>query len=165
MASEKAPRQKKEARSARKSGGVGFREPGNRATVWPGPNSRKRASSRRSKSGTGQNRLAHVSSQPFNVTTCAWRRSQGATRTLAACRYSDDDEYLHASSSHGASRSEQQSRSSSATGAGCLTLMAPCGPSKSHKSLLMKEMLVGAVGIEPTTFALKRRYSTPELRP
>jgi hypothetical protein len=26
--------------------------------------------------------------------------------------------------------------------------MAPCGPLKSHKSLLMKEMLVGAVGIE-----------------
>jgi hypothetical protein len=26
--------------------------------------------------------------------------------------------------------------------------MAPCGPSKSHKLLFMKEMLVGAVGIE-----------------
>jgi hypothetical protein len=26
--------------------------------------------------------------------------------------------------------------------------MAPCGPSKSYKLLFMKEMLVGAVGIE-----------------
>src|SRR5260370_20853787 len=165
IASGKASRTKKEARFARQSGGVGFRESRNRATVLAGPNSRKLASSRRSKSGTGQNRLAHVSSQPFNVTTCAWRRSQGATRTLAACRYSDDDEDLHASSSHGASRSEQQSRSSSATCAGCLKLMAPFLPSQSHKSLLMKEMLVGAVGIEPTTFGLKGRCSTTELHP
>jgi hypothetical protein len=29
----------------------------------------------------------------------------------------------------------------------------------------MKEMLVGAVGIEPTTFGLKGRCSTTELRP
>ena len=43
--------------------------------------------------------------------------------------------------------------------------MAPCGPLKSHKSLLMNEMLVGAVGIEPTTFGLKGRCSTTELRP
>jgi hypothetical protein len=31
--------------------------------------------------------------------------------------------------------------------------------------LSMKEMLVGAVGIEPTTFGLKGRCSTTELRP
>ena len=29
--------------------------------------------------------------------------------------------------------------------------MAPCGPLKSHKLLFMKEMFVGAVGIEPTS--------------
>jgi hypothetical protein len=29
----------------------------------------------------------------------------------------------------------------------------------------MKEVLVGAVGIEPTTFGLKGRCSTTELRP
>jgi hypothetical protein len=34
--------------------------------------------------------------------------------------------------------------------------MAPCGPSKSYKLLFMKEMLVGAVGIEPTTFPVRR---------
>ena len=33
------------------------------------------------------------------------------------------------------------------------------------KSLPAKEMLVGAVGIEPTTFGLKGRCSTTELRP
>ncbi len=43
--------------------------------------------------------------------------------------------------------------------------MAPCGPSKIHELLSMKEMLVGAVGIEPTTFGLKGRCSTTELRP
>ena len=43
--------------------------------------------------------------------------------------------------------------------------MAPCGPLKGHKLLTMKEMLVGAVGIEPTTFGLKGRCSTTELRP
>src|SRR5271156_7052935 len=43
--------------------------------------------------------------------------------------------------------------------------MAPCGPSKSYKLLFMKESLVGAVGIEPTTFGLKGRCSTTELRP
>src|SRR5712692_7657546 len=46
-----------------------------------------------------------------------------------------------------------------------LALMAPRGPSKSYKPLLAKEMLVGAVGIEPTTFGLKGRCSTTELRP
>jgi integrase len=39
------------------------------------------------------------------------------------------------------------------------------GPSKGHKLLSMKEILVGAVGIEPTTFGLKGRCSTTELRP
>ena len=43
--------------------------------------------------------------------------------------------------------------------------MAPCGPSKTCKVLSRKEMLVGAVGIEPTTFGLKGRCSTTELRP
>ena len=43
--------------------------------------------------------------------------------------------------------------------------MAPCGPSKTYKVILEKEMLVGAVGIEPTTFGLKGRCSTTELRP
>jgi hypothetical protein len=46
-----------------------------------------------------------------------------------------------------------------------VTLMAPYGPSKNYKRLLRKEMLVGAVGIEPTTFGLKGRCSTTELRP
>ncbi len=46
-----------------------------------------------------------------------------------------------------------------------MTLMAPCGPSKTQKSFFVKEMLVGAVGIEPTTFGLKGRCSTTELRP
>jgi hypothetical protein len=43
--------------------------------------------------------------------------------------------------------------------------MAPHGPSKSYKQFVMREMLVGAVGIEPTTFGLKGRCSTTELRP
>ena len=43
--------------------------------------------------------------------------------------------------------------------------MAPRGPSTIQKSLFTKEMLVGAVGIEPTTFGLKGRCSTTELRP
>ena len=43
--------------------------------------------------------------------------------------------------------------------------MAPRGPSENHKLLFMKEILVGAVGIEPTTFGLKGRCSTTELRP
>ena len=43
--------------------------------------------------------------------------------------------------------------------------MAPRGPSAIRKLLSMKEMLVGAVGIEPTTFGLKGRCSTTELRP
>jgi hypothetical protein len=56
-------------------------------------------------------------------------------------------------------------RRESSTGASRLALMAPCGPSKGHKLLSMKEILVGAVGIEPTTFGLKGRCSTTELRP
>jgi hypothetical protein len=43
--------------------------------------------------------------------------------------------------------------------------MAPHGPSRICKPLFRKEMLVGAVGIEPTTFGLKGRCSTTELRP
>ena len=43
--------------------------------------------------------------------------------------------------------------------------MAPHGPSRICKRLFRKEMLVGAVGIEPTTFGLKGRCSTTELRP
>jgi hypothetical protein len=35
--------------------------------------------------------------------------------------------------------------------------MAPHGPSRICKPLFRKEMLVGAVGIEPTTFGLKER--------
>src|SRR6266851_1529681 len=127
---------------------MGLRESRNRATVLARPNSRKLASSGGSNNGSGQDRLAYVSSQPFNVASCAWSRSQGAAGTLAACRYSNDHEYLHASSSHGASRSEQQSCSASASSAGGLTLMAPHGPSTIQKSLFTKEMLVGAVGIE-----------------
>src|SRR5216684_4216327 len=137
---------------------MGLRESRNRATVLARPNSRKLASSGGSNNGSGQDRLAYVSSQPFNVASCAWSRSQGAAGTLAACRYSNDHEYLHASSSYGASRSEQQSCSASASSAGGLTLMAPHGPSTIHKSLFIKEMLVGAVGIEPTTFGLKGRF-------
>ena len=66
----------------------------------------------------------------------------------------NDYEYLHAGRSFRSARSEQQSGSLNSR-ASRLTLMAPRGPSKSHKSLFMKEMLVGAVGIEPTTFGLK----------
>ena len=43
--------------------------------------------------------------------------------------------------------------------------MRPRAPSIVCKQLRMKEMLVGAVGIEPTTFGLKGRCSTTELRP
>ena len=39
------------------------------------------------------------------------------------------------------------------------------GRGKNRKLSLMKEMLVGAVGIGPTTFGLKGRCSTTELRP
>jgi len=55
--------------------------------------------------------------------------------------------YLHAGRSDCIARGEQQGRSSRASGASCLELMAPCGPSKSYKPLSRKEMLVGAVGI------------------
>ena len=40
----------------------------------------------------------------------------------------------------------------------------PGGTWKNYK-LSLKKMLVGAVGIEPTTFGLKGRCSTTELRP
>jgi hypothetical protein len=43
--------------------------------------------------------------------------------------------------------------------------MAPNGPSSIRKRLFLKRILVGAVGIEPTTFGLKGRCSTTELRP
>jgi hypothetical protein len=59
----------------------------------------------------------------------------------------------------------RQSRSLSASCASRLESIAPRGPSKSHKVLSMKEILVGAVGIEPTTFGLKGRCSATELRP
>ena len=36
-----------------------------------------------------------------------------------------------------------------------LALMTPCGPSKSHKLIFMKEMLVGAVGIESSSLQNK----------
>ena len=144
---------------------MGFRESRNRTAVLARPNSRKLASPGSSKSGTGQDRLAHVSSQPFNVTSCAGCRSQGAAGTLATCRCSNDYEYLHAGSSDCAPRSKQQSRSLSAPRASGLALLAPSGPSKIQNLFFMKEMLVGAVGIEPTTFGLKGRCSTTELRP
>ncbi len=35
--------------------------------------------------------------------------------------------------------------------------MAPCGPSKRHKLQIMKEMLVGAVGIEPKALLTGRK--------
>ena len=74
-------------------------------------------------------------------------------------------EAVRRSRSECSARGEQQSRSLSASCASRLALMAPCGPSRSYKLLFMKEMLVGAVGIEPTTFGLKGRCSTTELRP
>ena len=43
--------------------------------------------------------------------------------------------------------------------------MFPCCSLGNCKSLPANEMLVGAVGIEPTTFGLKGRCSTTELRP
>ena len=36
--------------------------------------------------------------------------------------------------------------------------MAPRGPSKSHKLLYMKEMLVGAVGIESTSYMETKEF-------
>lgn len=44
-------------------------------------------------------------------------------------------------------------------------LMLPQAPSGFSKYKRIKKMLVGAVGIEPTTFGLKGRCSTTELRP
>jgi hypothetical protein len=38
-------------------------------------------------------------------------------------------------------------------------------PTDTGKLLTLNEILVGAVGIEPTTFGLKGRCSTTELRP
>src|SRR6266581_6235149 len=127
---------------------MGFRESRNRTAVLARPNSRKLASPGSSKSGTGQDRLAHVSSQPLNIASRAGRRSQGATGTLAPRGYSNDDEYLHAGGPYSIARGEQQSGSFGAASAGGLTLMAPRGPSTIQKSLFTKEMLVGAVGIE-----------------
>ncbi len=43
--------------------------------------------------------------------------------------------------------------------------MLPQAPSGFSKYKRFKKMLVGAVGIEPTTFGLKGRCSTTELRP
>jgi hypothetical protein len=43
--------------------------------------------------------------------------------------------------------------------------MRPCAPSGLFNYQRTKKMLVGAVGIEPTTFGLKGRCSTTELRP
>ena len=43
--------------------------------------------------------------------------------------------------------------------------MAPDGPLSICNQLFVKRILVGAVGIEPTTFGLKGRCSTTELRP
>ena len=129
---------------------MGFRESRNRTAVLARPNSRKLASPGSSKSGTGQDRLAHVSSQPLNIASRAGRRSQGATGTLAPRGYSNDDEYLHAGGPYSIARGEQQSGSFGAASAGGLTLMAPRGPSTIQKSLFTKEMLVGAVGIEST---------------
>ncbi len=151
--------------SVRKSGGVDFRKSRNRTPLLARPNSRELAGPGRSTSRTGQDRLAHLQAQPFNVTSRARRRSQGAAGTLATCGYSNDHEYLHARGSTGLARGEQQSRSIGFAGAGGLALMAPHGPSRICKPLFRKEMLVGAVGIEPTTFGLKGRCSTTELRP
>ena len=43
--------------------------------------------------------------------------------------------------------------------------MRPNAPSGFSNYRRIKKMLVGAVGIEPTTFGLKGRCSTTELRP
>ena len=63
-----------------------------------------------------------------------------------------------------ADQRDRESRSLSAPSASRLALMAPCGPSKSHKLLFMKEMLVGAVGIEPTSGRLGSSQSKQEHR-
>src|SRR5439155_12557552 len=88
-------------------------------------------------------------------------RSQGAAGTLATCGCSNDHEHLHAGRSYGSKRSEQQSRSLSAPSASRLALVAPYGPSKSHKLLFMKEMLVGAVGIELKATLKRRKLVIP----
>src|SRR6267154_906728 len=46
-----------------------------------------------------------------------------------------------------------------------LALMTPCGPSKSHKLIFMKEMLVGAVGIELKATLKARKFRTPDIAP
>ena len=109
-----------------------FANPETGKPYWPGRIQENWLVPAAEKAGDRPNRLAHVSPQPFNAASCPWSRSQGAAGTFAARRYSNDYEYLHAGSSD-APRSEQYSGSSSAPGASCLTLMAPCGPSKSHK--------------------------------
>ncbi len=60
-------------------------------------------------------------------------------------------------------RGKQQSCSSRAASASSLTLMAPRGPSKSHKPLLMKEILVGAVGIELKATLKNRKFRAPDM--
>ena|ERR1700674_2180817 len=50
---------------------------------------------------------------------------------------------------------EQQSRALGAVCRSPLALLAPWGPWKILKALVVKEMLVGAVGIEPTTLNFK----------
>ena len=43
--------------------------------------------------------------------------------------------------------------------------MRPRAPSGFSNYIRIRKLLVGAVGIEPTTFGLKGRCSTTELRP
>ena len=69
-----------------------------------------------------------------------------------------------------ASESQQQSSSFGDSSASCLGTAkkgAQCALVRSQffKYKRIKKMLVGAVGIEPTTFGLKGRCSTTELRP
>jgi hypothetical protein len=135
--------------SVRKFGGVDSRKSRNRTPPLARPNSRELAGPGRSTSGTGPDRLAQLQAQPFNVTSRARRRSQGAAATPEACGYSNDHEYLHASGSDCFARGEQQSRSIGFAGAGGLALMAPHGPSRICKPLFRKEILVGAVGSNP----------------
>src|SRR5579859_7501536 len=144
---------------------MGIRKPRNWKTILARPDSGELACSCCREGRDRPDRLAHVQTQPFDVASCAWSRSQGATGTAATCGYSNDDEHLHAGRSDCIARGEQQSGPFGVASASRVTLMAPCGPSKSYKPLSRKEMLVGAVGIEPTTFGLKGRCSTTELRP
>jgi hypothetical protein len=46
-----------------------------------------------------------------------------------------------------------------------VSLLLPKAPSQICNSQLRKEMVVGAVGVEPTTNGLKGRCSATELRP